>query len=215
LNINHLGAPNSLFLLKHQKPLANAVGCANIGVMIGLFYLGWLFMVLAFAAASAEAVTSGPGLFVSAHELWYALSAKSFTITQIRVERISLGLWDPVLTTLLAPPAWFLFGLPGALLAWFFRPGRRMTPAEEEDHRKHVENLFLYDELAEEAKRLGYADEDDDMSPDHTGHDAMDAMEDEPLPTDEDMEKQIDIAISDTQTIEVKLDPDDGVFKKK
>ncbi len=183
--------------------------------MIGLFYFGWVLLVLAFAAASAEAVTAGPGLFVSAHELWYALSAKHFTISQIRIERISPGLWDPVVLTLLTPPAWFLFGLPGVVLSWHFRPGRRLTPAEEEDHRKHVENLFLYDELAAEAKREGYADEDDDMSPDHTGHDALEAMEEEPVPTDDEINTEIDIAISDTQTIDVERDPEDGVYKDK
>lgn len=185
--------------------------------MIGLFYFGWLFLVLAFAAASAETVMSGPGLFMSAHDLWYALSAKHFTISQIRIERISLTLWNPVVTTLLAPPAWLLFAIPGVALSWYHRPGRRLTPAEEEDHRKHVENLFLYDELAEEAKRTGYADagEGDDMSPDHTGHDTLDAMEEEPVPTDEEMEKEIETAISDTHTIEVQIDPKDDVFKEK
>ena len=183
--------------------------------MIGLFYLGWLFMVLAFAAASAEAVISGPGLFVSAHDLWYAMSAKSFTITQIRIERLSPVLWNPGLTTLLAVPAWFVFGVPGVLLSWFCRPGRRLSADEEEDHRKHAESLFLYDELVEEAKRDGYADEDDDMSPDHSGHDAMDAMEDIPVPTDEEMDREIEIAISDTQTIEVQLDPSDGTYKDR
>ncbi len=186
-----------------------------MGPMIGLFYFGWLFLVLAFAAASAEAVISGPGLFMSAHDLWYALSAKHFTITQIRVERISLVLWNPLLTTFLSVPAWLIFAVPGTWLSWRFRPGRRLTPAEEEDHRKHVENLFLYDELAADAKRQGYADEDDDMSPDHDGHETLVAMEDLAVPTDEEMVSEIDIAISDPQTIEVKLDPRDGTFKDR
>lgn len=182
--------------------------------MIALFYLGWLLLVLAFAAASAEAVTTGPGIFMSAHDLWYAISARSFTLTQIRIERISPVLWDPVLTSLMAVPAWFLFGLPGTLMAWFFRPGRKLSPQEEEDHRKHAESLFLYDELAEEARREGYGD-GDDMSPDHSGHDAMDALEEEPVPTDDDMDRDIEIAISDSQTIDVTLDPADGTYKDK
>lgn len=172
-------------------------------------------MVLAFAAASAEAVMSGPVLFMSAHDLWYALSAKSFTLTQIRVERLSVALWNPILTTVLAVPAWALLGVPGALMAWFCRPGRRLTPEEEEDHRKHAESLFLYDALAEEARRDGYADDGDDMSPDHAGYDALDALEDDAVPTDEEMETAIRIAISDTQTIEISLDPDDGTYKDK
>jgi len=173
-------------------------------------------MVLAFAAASAEAVISGPGLFMAAHDLWLAMSAKSFVITQIRIERLSPALWNPVLTTVLAAPAWFLLGVPGALLSWFCRPGRKLSPEEEEDHRKHAESLFLYDALAEDARRAGYADGSDDMSPDHTGHDALDAMEDEAVPTDAEMERAIDeIAITDSQMIEVALDPEDGTYKDR
>ncbi len=180
-----------------------------------LFYLGWVLLVVAFAAASIESVISGPGLFMSAHDLWYALSARSFTISQIRIERLSPVLWDPVLVTILSVPAWSLCGVPGALLAWFCRPGRVLSPEEEEDHRKHADGLFLFDELAKEAKREGYDDEGDDMSPDHSGHDAYDAMEDEPVPTDEEMEREINITISDNQTIEVVFDPEDGTFKDK
>lgn len=173
-------------------------------------------MVVAFAVAALESVYSGPVIFMSAHDLWYLLSAKSFTIAQIRIERLSPALWDPFLVSLLALPAWALCGVPGVLLAWFCRPGRILTPEEEEDHRKHAEGLFLLDELAKEAKREGYFDDkDDDMSPDHNGHDAFEAMEDEPVPTDEEMERDIDIAIADNQTIEVVFDPKDGTYKDK
>ena len=181
-----------------------------------LFSLGWMLLLLAFAAASAEAVASHPGtLFMSAHELWYAISAKHFTITQIRIERISFALWDPVLLNILAAPAWFLLGLPGVLLAWYCRPGRILTVEEEEDHRKHAEGLFLLDELAKEAKRNGYQDNDDDMAPYHSGHDTMAAMEKVAVPSDKEMQREIEIMISDSQTADVYTEPDDETSKEK
>ena len=181
-----------------------------------LFSLGWMFLLLAFAAASAEAVASHPGtLFMSAHELWFAISAKHLTITQIRIERISLALWDPVLLSFLAAPAWFLLGLPGALLAWYCRPGRILTAEEEEDHRKHAEGLFLLDELAKEAKRNGCPDNDDDMAPDHSGHDTMAAMEKVAVPSDEEMQREIEIMTSDRPSADLPTEPDDGTPKEK
>ena len=167
--------------------------------MILLFYFGWFLMVMAFAAASAETIVGGPGLIVSAHDLWYAVSAKHFTISQIRIERLSLSLWNPVLTTVLSAPAWFLFGAPGVALAWYCRPGRVLTPEEEEDHRKHAEGLFLLDELAKEARRNGYIydDEGDDRLPDHSGHDALAALEGMPVLTDEEMQREIDSVLND------------------
>jgi len=195
--------------------LAITAASANIAVMILLFYLGWLLLVLAFAGASLESVLSGPTLFMSAHDLWYTFSARSFTLSQIHIERLSPILWDPILVTLLAVPAWALCGVPGVLLTWFCRPGRVLTPEEEDAHRKHAEGLFLLDELAKEARRLGYHDNDDDMAPDHSGHDAFDAMEDIPVPTDEEMMREINIVLSDGQMIEVVFDPKDGTYKDK
>ena len=195
--------------------LAIAASLANIRLMNKLFYLGWLLLIVAFAAASAEAVASRPGTFLSAHELWYAISAKHFTITQIRIERISPALWDPVLLGILTLPAWLLFGLPGVLLAWYCRPGRVLSPEEEEDHRKHEESLFLLDELAKEAKRNGYIDNDDDMAPDHSGHDTMDAMHDFPVPSDAEIQREIESELSDNPTQDVPLETKGGIFKDK
>ena len=98
-------------------------------------------MLVAFASAAAETIVSGPGLIFSAHDLWYAVSAKHFTISQIRIERLSPNLWNPMLTTVLSVPAWFLFGVPGCWLAWYCRPGRVLTPEEEEEHHKYAAGL--------------------------------------------------------------------------
>jgi len=149
--------------------------------MLFLFYLGWLLMVLALVSTAAETfvrTTPGGSIFVTpAYELWYAIWPGGLTITQIRVERLAPELWDPVITSVLALPAWLLLGLPGVVLAWTCRPGRKMTPTEQDEHRKHVDSLFLYDALAREAKRDGMDDGPDDMEPDHGGHEAIEAAE--------------------------------------
>ena len=126
-----------------------------------LFYLGWVFLILAFAAASAEAVPrSMPGdygFFVSAYELWYAAWPGNLVVTQIQVEKLSLVLWDPVLVGILALPAWFLFALPGVTLVWFCRPHREMSDAEREDLKKQEESLLLYEQLVREAEEAGFS----------------------------------------------------------
>ena len=159
--------------------------------MRSLFYLGWILLITAFVSAAAEQVVrlypGAPSMLTPAYDLWYTLWPGSLTITQIRVERISPTLWDPVITSLLSFPAWFLLGLPGLLLAWFCRPGRVLTPSEQEEHRKHAEALFLYDELAKESKAEGHATGPDDMSPDHDGHDALDEAERAPVPSDDEL----------------------------
>ncbi len=80
------------------------------------FFLGWGFLLLAFAGAAAEALPRtfpGSGTFVSAHELWYAASPGSLVVTQIQVERISPALWELLRASVLVLPAWVLFGVPG------------------------------------------------------------------------------------------------------
>jgi len=49
-----------------------------------LFYAGWAFLILAFAAGAAEtiprALPGDEGLFVSAYDLWYAAKPESLVI---------------------------------------------------------------------------------------------------------------------------------------
>ncbi len=139
-----------------------------------LFLLGWLLMFLAFVGAAAEVVPrSLPGgaantrWFVSAYDLWYAAWPGSLVVFQIQVERILPALWDPVMVTLLAPPTWLLFGGPGILLIWLFRPHRKLTAEQQEDLRKQEETLFLFDKLADEAREAGFDAGEDDQAPDH------------------------------------------------
>jgi len=144
-----------------------------------LFFLGWVLVILGFAAAAAESIPRAlpgkGGVFISAFDLWYAAKPGSLVVTQIRAENISPLLWDPLLISLLALPAWFLFAAPGVLLTWYCRPHRKMTEAQREDLIKQEEQFNLFDQLAREAKEAGYTDGEDDQLPDHSGHDLVDS----------------------------------------
>ncbi|MEK9673195.1 MAG: hypothetical protein VW268_11945 [Rhodospirillaceae bacterium] len=135
-----------------------------------LFYLGWALLLAAFAAGAAEAlVRTDPsrGLsLVSAHDLWYRFWPGKLVVAEIKVERLSPALWSDVVRPLLEIPAWMLTGIPGALMTWFCRPVRQMTPDEEQDMREREESFFLYDALAEQAIADGHG-HGDDMAPDH------------------------------------------------
>lgn len=146
--------------------------------MKALFYFGWVLLVFAFAAGAAAVIPrtlpGGGGVIVSAYDLWYAAWPGSLITTQIKVERSLPWLWDPLLVTLLAWPAWLLFGLPGGLLAWYSRPNKEMSAAEREDLAKQEESFRLYDQLAREARESGIDEAEDDQLPDHGSHDVID-----------------------------------------
>ncbi|MDA1090331.1 MAG: hypothetical protein O3A85_08480 [Proteobacteria bacterium] len=151
-----------------------------------LFYLGGILLLLAFAGAAAEAIPrSMPGgaayggLFVSAYEIWYAASPGSLVVSQIHIERLSPALWDPLVVGLLSAPAWFLFGLPGALLTWRYRPHKEMTAEQLDDLKKHEDTLFLFDELVRDARDAGYDNAEDDQAPTHGDRDSIDILETE------------------------------------
>ncbi len=163
--------------------------------MVILFYFGWLLLISAFVAGAAEAVvrrTPDSGILVPAYDLWYTMWPGGLVITQIRVEKFAPLLWDPVLVTILAIPAWALLAGPGVALTWYLRPNRVMTRDEREDMRKHEESLMLYDELARAAIAEGADVNDDDMAPDHSGHDVLEAAADLDYHNDEDLRAAID-----------------------
>lgn len=67
-------------------------------------------------------------------------------------------------------PGWLSLGAPGLTLIWFGRSGRR-SPEDAEDE----EALFLFDELAKQARAEGYTDTGDDIAPsDHADMDLAD-----------------------------------------
>jgi len=134
------------------------------------FYLGWLLLLAAFAAGAAEAVVHADPArqagMVTAFDLWYRLFPGNLVVTQIRVERLSPDLWSGAVRPLLDLPGWALAGLPGAVLAWFCRPIKPLTPDEEQDLREREDSMFLYDALAEQAVEDGFGD-GDDRAPSH------------------------------------------------
>jgi len=138
------------------------------------YYFGWIMLLAAFTAAAAEVlVRSGNDastFFVAAHDLWYTVWPSGLLILQIRLENISSFLWDPLVLTLFAMPAWLLLGVPGFLCVGIFRPRRPDDEKRLEDARKQEEQLLLYDELAKQASLNGFDQEGDDMQPQHSAH---------------------------------------------
>lgn len=147
-----------------------------------LFYLlGWLLLVGAFLSAAAETGARGllpeAGALVPAHDLWQALSPGGLASARRWVETVlHPALWNPVLTDVLALPAWLLLGGPGMALVWLLRPGRAVPDDFDPD------SVFLYDRLAERVREEGYTG-GDDRAPNH---------DDRPWPDDWDGVVEID-----------------------
>jgi hypothetical protein len=153
------------------------------------YYLGWIALALAFAAAATEPflVQLGKGGFMtSSHDLWYALAPGNLVVTEIRMEREWPALWDPYLVTLLQAPAWLLAGVPGVILVWYCHPNRIMSPGVREEYERQRESLFVIDELSDQALLdETYDPHEDDQAPSHL---LFNLHEDE----DEDIRNSID-----------------------
>jgi len=109
------------------------------------------------------------GMWSPTYEVWYAYSPRTLILTQIRIEKFAPALWDPTITTVLQVPGWLLFGVPGAVVAWIFRPNKTMSPEMREEYERHKESLFVIDELSREARKDEHYDADeDDQAPAHT-----------------------------------------------
>jgi len=139
------------------------------------FLLGWFLMLCAFAVAGAETIArtlpGGTGWVLSTSELWRALWPSSYLLAEVRLSNTLPWLWDPLIVWFLSPPAWALFGLPGVVLAWTCRPNRVLSADQEEELREHEASLFLYDELASEARKWARDEgsnlDEDDRLPTH------------------------------------------------
>lgn len=134
-----------------------------------LFYIGLGLLCLAFLSGAAEiAASTVPGLnglVIPAYDLWRTFSPTSLVHAHIVIQRnVGQWLWDPVLKTVLTLPAWFLFGAPGMVLAWFCNPRRHFEgkgPINEDD-------FFLFDDLARKAREDGYGGGNDEGYSDHS-----------------------------------------------
>jgi hypothetical protein len=140
--------------------------------MKAVFLFGWMLLIGAFLAAALEGVAlvygGGYGPLVPARELWHTAFPADYVIFRNWVEGLSPTLWDPVMTTLLLPPAWALLGVPGVILAWRFRPNRDLRADQREELERRRESLFLVDELSRAAKSDDtFRDDEDDRLPRH------------------------------------------------
>jgi len=89
---------------------------------------GLLFLLAALGAVGfdmAEWVSTDTFRLHSAGELWFKLDSGSLNLAQAVIQRyILVGLWDPVLISVLRYPAVSVLGMPGILLiglAWLRR----------------------------------------------------------------------------------------------
>ena len=144
------------------------------------YYLGWALLAAAFLAAASEVlvrtITGTTHLVVSARELWYTLWPGSLLIAQLRVEAIAPVLWEPVILTILAFPAWALFGVPGCVMIGLYRRTHPGDWQKMEEARQLENQLALFDDLTREAREQGMYDATD-MEPDYTSHDLLDRLE--------------------------------------
>lgn len=95
------------------------------------FLAGVLLLVAAIAATNdvTRSMAAGERVApVSTHEHWSRLAPVTLALTRSAVERRAHPLvWDPGLVTVLQLPAWVLFGLLGALLAYAGRRRREVN----------------------------------------------------------------------------------------
>jgi hypothetical protein len=94
---------------------------------------GYLFLCVAMAAVAYDGMRmiadNGRLVFTSVEEHWLALGPANMDAVRAAVERISPLLWSPLITAILAFPAWMVAGGLGVLtyLAGY-RPPRPSIP---------------------------------------------------------------------------------------
>ena len=87
--------------------------------------IGWLLIALAIAVAGHEAILSleaGGYRPFAFGELWSKIDTASLNLLQAVIQRyVWPWLWDGVIVQVLLLPAWVVLGVPGLVVAWFFR----------------------------------------------------------------------------------------------
>jgi hypothetical protein len=100
--------------------------------------VGWVLVCLAVAALGYEvllATAGGTWRMIAAGELWYTLDRGSLNFAQAITRRyVHPALWDPILQSVLAWPAWSLLGGPGIALVVALS-GRRSRDEHQEEAR--------------------------------------------------------------------------------
>ena len=113
--------------------------------------LGFVFLALAllssFGEIAVQVMYPGRGSILSLAEVWRALSPSHY---HAFIEANN----GPLLTLALSIPGWALFGVPAFGLVFVFR--NRHEDMDED----HENAMYLFDELAKQAKEAGYEDDD-------------------------------------------------------
>jgi hypothetical protein len=100
--------------------------------MTVLRFIGGLFLLVAVIALTADFTRAEPnsGLvppFASLQKHWSDLAPQSLAAAKRAVEvRAHPFLWDPLIRSVLALPAWASLGTLGLAFSWFGRPRRRI-----------------------------------------------------------------------------------------
>lgn len=127
-----------------------------------IFLVGWVLLAGALYLAGIELAyrrqATEEDLVVSAEALWRGLAGDSYADIRAWVS-VGAGtwVWRDIVEPLLRLPAWALLGIPGGIIAWTFHP------QAEDEHLAAAESARTADELAEAAKRDGYAADDDSL----------------------------------------------------
>jgi len=91
--------------------------------------IGYVLLLAAVAALAYDAAAwydTGAFAAQAAGELWFRLHHPSLNLAQAVVQRyVDPRLWDPLIVAGLLWPAFAVLGVPGLLLAWLCRAGRR------------------------------------------------------------------------------------------
>jgi hypothetical protein len=99
--------------------------------MPALRFLGGFFLLIGAVILIADFTNArgslAGGLTVSLARHWAGLAPTTLAASQKAIQSTSPLLWDPLVKSVLAVPAWLLFGCIGTTLTWIGRRRRRVN----------------------------------------------------------------------------------------
>ena len=93
-----------------------------------LRFLGWWILAGGFVFFVYDGTKSLAGdhlFFTKLSDVWNAVNATSLSLLRPAIEPMAPWLWDPVIQSVLAAPAWLVFAILGAILMLL---GRKRKP---------------------------------------------------------------------------------------
>ena len=138
-----------------RAPVRRMIDLMKARIKRIFFLFGIVMAALAFLATAAEMAAHGVdgdlGLLPSAADVWRALSLASF---EAALSHQSIVAWLSN-AGILDLPGWLILGAPGLVLIIVCHESDD-GPISEQDH-----SLFLFDELAKQAREEGFSDQSD------------------------------------------------------